>query len=154
VLAIARVTGTPLHYFYHGGGTPPSGEALKTAEARLTAKVYDKSVAFGAVWEDVFRLALAIAGDEMPDGLDAQWEDTTPRDETAVLNNVVTKVKELGMGLVQAYRELGYSEKEARRIIKEAIREKKIEERLLARAAKQAQPPGGPTPPVPAPPAN
>jgi hypothetical protein len=155
VLAIARVTGTPLHYFYHGGGTPPSGEALKTAEARLTGKVYDRQVAYGAVWEDIFKLMLAIA-DEPVEGLDAAWEDTTPRDDTAVLNNVTTKVEKLGMGLVQAYRELGYSEKEAKRILKEAVAEQTdadIPKPAPAALPAGQRPPAG-QPPVVEPPDN
>lgn len=107
---IARVSRTPLHYFALEGSFP-SGEALKTAEAPLIAKVEDRQGTFGAVWSDAMRFALQIVneGDHEPE---AKWIDTTPRDETQQLQNIVTKVNDLKIPVAQGQREAGYTEKQ------------------------------------------
>jgi hypothetical protein len=74
---IARVSATPLHYFMLTAGNFPSGEAMKTAEAPFAAKVADRQITFGNVWEDVVSLALRMEG--QPDvRLTTVWKDTTP----------------------------------------------------------------------------
>ena len=119
---IAIITGTPLHYFSPNGGTPPSGEALKTAEARLTAKVYDRQVMFGNAWEGAMQFALEIMGYGGVK-LDAIWEDTTPRDETSVITNAISMKEKAGGSARQVWRERGYSEKEIDAIFAEAAEE-------------------------------
>jgi hypothetical protein len=61
-LEIARVTGTPLHYIMLLSGAPPSGEALKTLEARLVKKCQDRQTGFGNTWEDALELAVRMVG--------------------------------------------------------------------------------------------
>lgn len=110
-LAIARVTRTPLHYFLHHTGTPPSGEALKTEEAPLTAKVRDRQITFGNTWEDLYRFAMQIA--ETKDiRLEAIWANTEPRDDTAEIENQIRKVEGLGFSKKAALRELEYNDDE------------------------------------------
>lgn len=119
--AIARVTRTPMHYFEQQA-QPPSGESLKTQEAPLTAKVRDRQVSFGNTWEDLFRFALEVAG--MTDvRLEAVWENTQPRDDTAEIDNQGAKVDRLGFSKKQALRELGYSDEEIAAIEKEKSEE-------------------------------
>lgn len=119
---ISAVTGTPWHYLNPVGASPPSGEAIKTVETRLSAKVYDRQVSFGNSWETAFRFCLEIA--KFPDvDLDSVWEDTQPRDETVTLNNSVTKVEKLGGSRRQAWREQGYSDEEIDDIFEEATTE-------------------------------
>ena len=78
---IARVSGTPLHYLFITRGDFPSGEAMKSAEARFTRKVKHLQQAWGNQWEDVLALAtrLETTGSKA-DGamLTVQWEEAAP----------------------------------------------------------------------------
>jgi SPP1 Gp6-like portal protein len=111
---IARVSRTPLHYFGMEGRLP-SGEALKTAEAPLIAKIDDRQESWGAVWSDAMRFALQIkgAGDFEPE---PSWIDTTPRNEADIINQTATKVDKLGVSIEQGQRELRYSEEQIQKM--------------------------------------
>ena len=124
--AIARATRTPLHYFEQQKGQPPSGEALKTEEAPLTAKVNNRQTSFGNTWEDVFVFALKIIGVEGVK-LDAIWANTEPRDDTAEIANQIQKVDHLGFSKKQALRELEYSDAEIAKLEKEKEQEQEAE---------------------------
>lgn len=108
---IARVTGTPINYFIASGGTPPSGESLKTMDARLSAKVYDRQVNFGNTWEAAMNLALLIAG-RAGVKVTANFENTEPRDYGQAIDQAVIKKEKLGFDIKQAVKELGYTDKE------------------------------------------
>jgi hypothetical protein len=84
---IAVVSRTPGHYITPPQGDFPSGESLKTAEASFLAKVTDRQVAFGNVWEDAMHLALRMAGSETQT-LSAVWEDAAPRSEKEMAEKV------------------------------------------------------------------
>lgn len=73
---IARVSGTPLHYLFITKGDFPSGEAMKSAEARFTAKVEKRQSSFGNRWEDVLAVALRIEGVDDAKGsmLSLKWD--------------------------------------------------------------------------------
>lgn len=78
---IARVSGTPLHYLFITRGDFPSGEAMKSAEARFTRKVENRQASFGNQWEDLLALALRIEDAELAvDGsmLSLEWESAEP----------------------------------------------------------------------------
>lgn len=88
--SICRVSGIPAHYFAFASGGWPSGEALKTAEARLTAKIGDRQMWYGSKWEDVAKVAFRMQGIEVADKIEAVWLNTEPRNdhdeaETAVI---------------------------------------------------------------------
>lgn len=107
-MEIARVSGIPLHYLLLDAGGWPSGEAMKTAEARLTSKVQDMQAVFGNSWEDAFHLALKMLAGDDGARLSTLWTDPAPRDvrveaETAILR------QQLGVSQKQILRELGYS---------------------------------------------
>jgi hypothetical protein len=79
---IARVSGTPLHYLFITRGDFPSGEAMKSAEARFTRKVEQKQTSFGNQWENVLAMALQFENPELM-GLDrfvlsVEWESASP----------------------------------------------------------------------------
>lgn len=74
---ISLISGIPAHYFMDATGGFPSGEALKTAEQRLTSKVIDRQIAFGNVWEDVARFCLEIEGVKDAQ-VEARWKDAAP----------------------------------------------------------------------------
>lgn len=118
-MEIARVSGTPLHYFFLQTSVP-SGEALKTIEKRFIKKVGDRQGAFGQVWEDVIALALKMSGDN-PFGessdvrLFTQWEDASPSSESEKLDNIIKK-QDIGIDEEQALIEAGYGLKDIQAI--------------------------------------
>jgi hypothetical protein len=117
---IARRSRTPLHLLT--GGDMPSGEALKSAEAGLVAKVENLQVPFGNVWEDALRMAMRLAQADGalgfdPEGLriETQWDDPASRNEREQAEAAVLK-HELGVSKATLIAELGYDpEEEAER---------------------------------------
>lgn len=78
---IARVSGTPLHYLFITRGDFPSGEAMKSAEARFTRKVKHLQQAWGNQWEDALALAIRLEDTgSKADGamLALRWEEAAP----------------------------------------------------------------------------
>lgn len=77
---IARVSGTPLHYLFITRGDFPSGEAMKSAEARFTRKVENRQQSFGNQWENLLALALSMERGEFvdPSVLSMKWESASP----------------------------------------------------------------------------
>lgn len=83
---IARVSGTPLHYLFITRGDFPSGEAMKSAEARFTRKIEKRQDAWGNQWEDLLALAIRLEEpDTSVDGamLVVEWEPAAPTAATA-----------------------------------------------------------------------
>jgi hypothetical protein len=116
---IAAVSGTPLHYLAHDSGGWPSGESMKTAEARLIAKVQDRQLAFGNVWEDAMAFALTIA--RKPESrLSTLWSDPTPRNEKDHGAMLVMK-RSVGVSAKQVQREWGYTEELIAQMIQENL---------------------------------
>lgn len=114
---MARVSGTPLHYMMLQTGDFPSGEAMRTAEARFLAKVKDRQLAFGNVWENCIGLALRMSSG--PDArLSTLWEDPTPR-ALKELAEVALLKKQLGVSEEQLLSELGYSPEQIRTMQRE-----------------------------------
>jgi hypothetical protein len=116
---IAAVSGTPLHYLAHDSGGWPSGESMKTAEARLIAKVTDRQLAFGNVWEDAMAFALVIA--RKPDArLSTLWADPTPRNEKDHAAMLVMK-RSVGVSAKQIMREWNYTDEQIAKMIQENL---------------------------------
>lgn len=108
---MARVTGTPLHYISLITD-PPSGEALKTLEARFVKKARDRQAAFGNTWEDALLLALRMdkkAGGEAR--LSAGWTDPAPKSEKDQAETAEIKGR-VGVTRRQNLLELGYTKKQ------------------------------------------
>lgn len=57
----AKITRTPMHYFYQTGGYP-SGEALVAMEAPLNFKVQARQERFNPVWAELMAFALMLSG--------------------------------------------------------------------------------------------
>lgn len=108
---IASVSATPLHYFLQEANSFPSGESLRQASARFTAKIRDRQIAFGEMWSELMAFALRVEGhgDIL---LVTQWEDPAPLSEREMLENLLLK-KQLGLGDQQALTEAGYGNAEA-----------------------------------------
>lgn len=105
---IARVSGTPMHYLMLHKGDFPSGEAMKTAEARFLAKVRDRQTSFGGEWENVVALALRIEEQADQDlQLFVQWSDPAPVSQKEQLESLTIK-QGLGVSETQLLTEAGY----------------------------------------------
>jgi hypothetical protein len=117
----ARVSGTPLHYFFITQGDFPSGEAMKSAEARFVKRIKDRQVAFGNVWEDVLKFALRINGQTLPDDLvvETLWMDAAPKSESELADTAVKK-KAVGVSRSQLLKEMGYDDETILRMLQEA----------------------------------
>ena len=116
---MARRLRMPLHLLT--GGTPPSGEALKTAESGLVQTANDNQVELAASWEDLMMLGLRLAkafgeaAPEVPESLDVQWENPESRSDADDLQVAEAK-KRLGVSQHTLLSELGYDpEKEQER---------------------------------------
>jgi hypothetical protein len=125
----ARVSGTPLHYFYIVEGDFPSGEAMKSAEARFVKKITDRQKDFGKVWREVMRFCLYVEGDlndsqfqkPVEDGgvkLTCVWAPAEPRSQTEIADTAVKK-KAVGVSPSQILKELGYDDETIDRMLEE-----------------------------------
>lgn len=115
-MEIARVSGTPLHYFFLQDGNVPSGEALKTIEKRFLKKIEDRQGSFGQVWEDIISLALRMSEENVLDvssdvRLFTQWADAAPASQKEKLESLLLK-QDLGVDEEQLLIEAGYGLKD------------------------------------------
>jgi hypothetical protein len=123
-MEIARLSRIPVHHLMLVENFP-SGEALKTAERPLMAKIADRAVSWGNVWEDVAAYAMAAmrpglhfedVGDSL--GLNARWKEVSSRGEREVAQSDLISAQAaaarvgLGVPKSQAQRELGYTEEQ------------------------------------------
>jgi hypothetical protein len=113
---IASQTRTPPHYFYLSGQFP-SGESIKSAETGLVAKATRKMRFFGEPWEEVMRLAFAIAGDARSTYTMAEtiWADPESRSESAHIDALVKMRQGLGIPAAALYERAGFSPQEIAR---------------------------------------
>ncbi len=109
---IASVSATPLHYFLQDATSFPSGESLRQASARFTAKVRDRQTAFGEAWAELMAFALRVEG-HADVSLITQWEDAAPLSDRETLENLLLK-KKLGLTNAEALTEAGYGTAEAK----------------------------------------
>jgi len=117
--SIARVSGTPLHYFFITEGDFPSGEAQKAAEARFSTRIEDSQVAWGNRWEDVILFAHEIEHGEV-EGLEYSsiWSNATPRSESELADTAIKK-KAIGFSRSYLLREFGLSDEEVDEMLEE-----------------------------------
>lgn len=118
---MARRSRTPLHLLT--GGTPPSGEALKTSESGLVASAKQAQLSYGRTWEDAVALAVKLAADQgvlqtaLPDDwtITTQWENPETRSDQSDLQVAEAKLR-IGFSKATVIAELGGDpEKEAER---------------------------------------
>lgn len=109
---LARRMRIPLHLLT--GGTPPSGEALKTSESGLVSTAVDCQVEFGDAWEDAMLLGLRLAaafadGPEIVDGLRlfTQWKNPETRSDLQDVQVAEAKHR-LGVSRYTLLGEMGY----------------------------------------------
>lgn len=147
---IATLTRTPPHYFYLSGQFP-SGESIKSAEAGLVAKAHERMLTFGEAWEEVMRLAVAVA-DKNLDVLKKRenetiWRDPEYRTE-GEHTDATLKKQALGVSWRQLMEDLGYSPQQIERMKTE--REAEQAQAAARQAVMFGTAPGGTAPTTPA----
>jgi hypothetical protein len=143
----ARVSGTPFHYLMLQGGDWPSGEAMKTAEARFLSRVNGRMTTYGNAWEDGMKFAVSLeSATPMSDEeeFNAGWKDPAPRSEKEHAETVAIK-KDLGLPQRQALLELGYTEDEVNQFMEEKAAEN---DRAASQFLKSFDRGGGPPPEI------
>jgi len=121
---LASTSRTPPHYFQLGGGQPPSGESIASAESGLVAKAERRMQTFGDEWEELLRLALLAMGDPRAGVTDSEtiWRDARTLNE-AVRADATTKQAALGVPQAVLWSRLGYTPNEIRRMQRQKRRE-------------------------------
>jgi hypothetical protein len=110
----ARVAGLPIH-FVRMGGDMPSGEALRVAESRLSAKARGRTVEFGNAWEDLCAITWRTSGVSY----DAAWAPVETVSERERLESAEAK-RRIGIPDSVIWSELGYTEDEIAQMTEEA----------------------------------
>lgn len=111
---IMAVSALPAHYVGITSANPASADAIRSAEASLTARAAARQATFGRAWEHVGRLAVAVS-----EGVDAgsvdvsvRWADPATR-SVAQEADAVVKLHAAGiLPTTFALARLGYSESE------------------------------------------
>lgn len=108
---IMAVSALPAHYVGVFTDNPASADALRAAEASLTARAEARQATFGRSWETVARLMVAVRHGVDPDRVPVrvQWADAATR---SVAQEADAIVKLHGAGLLPAsyaLKRLGYA---------------------------------------------
>lgn len=116
---VMAVSTLPAHYVGVFSDNPASADALRAAEASLTARAEARQATFGRSWEQVARLMIAIRDGRDPqlvDNIRVQWADAATR-SVAQEADAVVKLYQAGL-LPQAYAlsRLGYSADEIAKV--------------------------------------
>lgn len=112
---IMAVSTLPAHYVGVFTDNPASADALRAAEASLTARAEARQQTFGRAWEQVARLMIAVRDGRDPNMIDdvrVQWADAATR---SVAEEADAVVKLFQAGLLPApyaLSKLGYSDDE------------------------------------------
>ena len=112
---IMAVSTLPAHYVGVFTDNPASADALRAAEASLTARAEARQAQFGRAWEQVARLMVAVRDGRDPNMIDdirVQWADAATR-SVAQEADAVVKLHQAGL-LPTSYAlgKLGYSDDE------------------------------------------
>ncbi|MEE6288627.1 phage portal protein [Georgenia sp. MJ173] len=115
---IEAVSGLPAHYVGITSNQPPSADALRAAEASLTARAEQKQQTFGRAWERVAALAHAVRTGTDPTTVDmrVQWADPATRSVAQEADAVVKLFQSGLLPATYALAKLGYSDDEIRDI--------------------------------------
>lgn len=108
----------PGHYLGVLHDNPSSADALRAAEASLTARAEARQATFGRAWEQVAKLMVAVSTGRDPQqvGARVQWADAATR-SVAQQADAVTKLYAAGLlPASYALSKLGYSDDEIAKI--------------------------------------
>ena len=115
---IMAVSALPAHYIGQLSDTPASADALRAAEASLTARAEARQAVFGRAWEDVARLIVGVRDGADPRQVDVRvtWADAATR-SIAQEADAVVKLHQAGLlPASYALKRLGYSDTEVAEI--------------------------------------
>lgn len=138
---IAVQTRTPRHYFLQQGQSP-SGDAIKSAEAGLVAKVLERQKQYGRSFAELVRLRQAFKGEESK-AIETIWSDPEFRTLGELTDAVIKQVQAGILPIKVAREKLNNSPSEIERM-----------ERLDAQAALVADAQQMSQPPTPGQPAQ
>lgn len=115
---IMAVSALPAHYIGQLSDTPASADALRAAEASLTARAEARQATFGRAWEQVARLMVGVRDGVDPQQVDVRvtWADAATR---SIAQEADAVVKLFQAGLLPAsyaLKRLGYSDTEVTEI--------------------------------------
>lgn len=116
---VMAVSTLPAHYVGVFSDNPASADALRAAEASLTARAEARQQQFGRAWEQVARLMVAVRDGRDPsliEDIRIQWADAATR---SVAQEADATVKLFQAGLLPrsyALSKLGYSDDEVAKI--------------------------------------
>lgn len=115
---IMACSSLPAHYVGVLSNTPASADALRAAEASLTARAEARQASFGRAWEDVARLIVAVRDGADPQRVDVRvtWADAATR---SIAQEADAVVKLFQAGLLPAsyaLKRLGYGDTEVTEI--------------------------------------
>lgn len=108
---IMAVSALPAHYVGVMHDNPSSADAIRSAEASLTARAEARQKVFGRSWEQVARLMVAVRDGLNPADVDVrvQWADPATR-SVAQEADAVTKLHQAGLlPATYALQKLGYT---------------------------------------------
>src|SRR5262245_40705111 len=149
---LAALSRTPPHYLL-GQIVNASGDALKTAEATLVAKVRAKMVDFSEAWEEVLRCAFLMGGDETrgtAQNAETIWADPESRTE-AEHTDALVKQASLGVPEEILWEQMGYSPQTVERMKELKAAEPPPPVPPTAPPGTPPAPPGGAPPTAPPP---
>lgn len=116
---VMAVSTLPAHYVGVFSDNPASADALRAAEASLTARAEARQAQFGRAWEQVARLMIAVRDGRDPNLIDdirVQWADAATR-SVAQEADAVVKLYQAGLlPASYALSKLGYSDDEITKI--------------------------------------
>jgi len=118
--SIAKISGTPLHYFFITTGDFPSGNAMRAAEGKFVNKIQDRQEGFGDSWADVLKFAVKVEGTDADDEkVETTWSDAAQPSEAEIADTAVKK-KAVGVSRTQILKELDYDDDEIMQMLQES----------------------------------
>ncbi|WP_081660165.1 phage portal protein [Mycolicibacterium iranicum] len=117
---IMAVSALPAHYVGIFTDNPASADAMRAAEASLTARAEDRQRTFGRAWERVAKLMVAVRDGIPPalvDNIAVQWADASTR---SIAQEADAVVKMFQAGLLPrefALKKLGYTDDDITEIV-------------------------------------
>ncbi len=111
---LSAVSGLPAHMLGVTHDNPASADAIRAAEASLTARAEARQAQFGRSWEDVARLIVGVRDGADPLQVDVQvtWADPSTRSVAAEADAVVKLVQAGVLPVTYALKRLGYTDDE------------------------------------------
>ena len=118
---IMAVSTLPAHYVGILINQPASADALRAAEASLTARAEARQATFGRAWEQVGRLMVAVRDGVDPEQVEVrvQWADASTRSVAQEADAVVKLFMSDLVSAPFALRKLGYTEDEIASMVAE-----------------------------------